>query len=277
MAFNSHGFAVRSAHNGVVELFLRHGLFGIGLYLLAFALFAIGIIQLFKKKLYRIACFYTICIVALLLHSVAESTTFFTPNIGGTYITLLFLLPIINETKEKHFKVLNADLQNTEIVVVSNKKKDSLYLINALIIGLIIALSSSLLIDYINHNIATLVAYLAVIGVLLGWLFISPLLVKTAEKSAYLKMLSYLTLKPIKDNLIAVIVTLLAGLIGAKVLPALVRFDLFASLLYSLCVFTVFFFTYSLFRKKENNPTIDYLNGQFTRLLQKISSEVSYE
>ena len=276
LAYNSHGFEIRSAHNGEMEIILRHGLFGLSFYIAAFILFARGISALVKRKQYRIAYFYLLCVVGLLIHSVAESTMFLTPNIGGTYATLVFFLPVANETKRKYFLELNADLQEAE-ENTSGDKNSLLYFINTLTIGLIIALVVSLPIKFLYSEIAMLIVYLGLIGLSLVSLLVAPVIMSKITKMSYKELVSLCVIKPIKDNYIAVLLSLVGGLVFAIALPSIGNFDAFVTLLYTLCVFVLFIFAFSLFHKKENNQTIDLFNNKFRSLLRKVSGEVSYE
>ena len=277
LTYHDHGFAVRSAHNGVIELFLRHGVFGLLFYFAMLALFFFGIIKLLMKKQYRVAYFYALCVVGLLTHSIAESTMFFTPNIGGTYITLVFLLPVINATKEKHFAALNSDLQRTKTRMVSFNKKDIFRFINLLIIGSIIAVGTSLIIRYINSDVATLIVYLVILGVLVLSLFATPLFAILKDKESAKEALSSLLLKPLKDNYFLLLAMLIEAVIFAIVFPLVLTFDLFSSLLFTLFIFILFNFAYSLFLPKESYPLFLEFNNQFTHLLKEVSSEAENE
>ena len=277
LAYNNHEFAIRSAHNGIMEIFLRHGIIGIAMYMSSVVLYVYGAIRLLKRKQYRVVYFYVICIGGLIVHSVAESTMLFTPNIGGTYATLVFFLPIANETKRKYFMELNADLQQAEIGELKHDRKSFLYFINIMTMGIIIALSVSLAIGYLNHNVSTLVIYLVLIALSVASLFAASLIFSKLGKISFKESLMALIVKPIKDNYISLLIAFVPGLTCAFVLPLIGSFDLFASLLYTLCVFVLFNFAYSLLHKPENNLTLEIINNQFTFVLRNVSSEVPYE
>ena len=149
--------------------------------------------------------------------------------------------------------------------------------INSLTIGLIIALSVSLAIPYLNHNIGTLVAYLVIIVLSFISLFLTPYIVLKRESIGYKAIVGSLILNPLKDNLIPIILTLALGLAFAFVLPLFGLFDLFSSLIYTLCVFVFYNFAQDVFYKRINSTTLKAINFQFTMLLRNISAEVPHE
>ena len=106
---------VKSAHNGIMEVFLRYGLLGVILYcgilLLVFFCFVLHT----KQKRYRFVIIYGLAYLALLTHSVSESTNFFTPNIGGVYFGMFFLLPVMNILQNKKFKELKEETVKTSV------------------------------------------------------------------------------------------------------------------------------------------------------------------
>ena len=97
------------------------------------------------------------------------------------------------------------------------------------------------------------------------------------EKKSFKMELSYFVVKPIKDNSAVLTFTIVIGLVFAVILPMFGTFDLFVSLLYTICVFVLFNFAFSLLYKPENNQTLDAINYQFTTLLRNISSEAPNE
>ena len=109
------GFAARIAHDGLFEILLRHGVVGLLFYASAFIPFVIGVVKLVKQKQYRIAFIHSLCLFAVFGHSISESTLFFTPNIQGMYLTIVFYLPITRYTKEKYFNELEEDLNKQQI------------------------------------------------------------------------------------------------------------------------------------------------------------------
>ena len=140
----SESFGVKSAHNAVMEVFLRYGLFGIVIYLLMIGLTAFCLLRSFIKKKYRFAIIYGLCFVAIMAHSMTESTTLFTPNVGGLYFSFVFILPILNILQEKRFKALKADLLTANVQTGKIKEKTYfvvfIYVLLAVVITKIITL-----------------------------------------------------------------------------------------------------------------------------------------
>ncbi|MBO4666627.1 MAG: hypothetical protein J5666_00665, partial [Bacilli bacterium] len=106
---------VKSAHNAVMEIFLRYGLIGAVLYVAMLGLIIFALVKHIMKKRYRLAFIYGLAFIAILAHSIAESTNIFTPNIGGTYLGLYFALPILNTLQSKEFKELKDDLSSADV------------------------------------------------------------------------------------------------------------------------------------------------------------------
>ena len=113
--YNANHMAVKSAHNAVMEVFLRYGLLGVIIYsaMLISVFVCLGIH--IKRKRYRFAFMYGLAYLAILAHSVAESTNIFTPNVGGVYLGLYFVLPIINMLQNKKFAELKDDLSTVKL------------------------------------------------------------------------------------------------------------------------------------------------------------------
>ena len=106
---------VKSAHNAVMEVFLRYGLLGTIVYVVMLGLIVFALVLHVKKKRYRLAFIYGLAFAAILAHSIAESTNIFTPNIGGTYLGLYFALPILNILQNKKFKELKDELSTANV------------------------------------------------------------------------------------------------------------------------------------------------------------------
>ena len=113
--YNAGTYSVKSAHNGIMEVFLRYGLLGVIIYsgVLLFVFFCLVLHT--RQKRYRFVIIYGLAYLALLSHSVAESTNFFTPNVGGVYFGMFFLLPILNILQNKKFKELKEDTVSVSV------------------------------------------------------------------------------------------------------------------------------------------------------------------
>ena len=113
--YNASYMPVKSAHNAVMEVFLRYGLLGVIIYTSMLGLIIFALVLHIKKKRYRLAFIYGLAFFAILAHSIAESTNIFTPNIGGTYLGLYFALPILNTLQSKKFKELKDGLSTVSV------------------------------------------------------------------------------------------------------------------------------------------------------------------
>ena len=106
---------IRTAHNAIMEMFLRYGLIGACIYIGILGLTVYALVKHIQKKHYRFAIIYGLCFIAILGHSMTESTTLFTPNVGGLYFSFVFVLPILNVIQEKRFRELKEDVTNAEV------------------------------------------------------------------------------------------------------------------------------------------------------------------
>lgn len=110
-----YGETIKSAHNGIIEMILRYGLVGGFVYICLLLLIVFCLVLHIKKKRYRFAFLYGLAFIAIMLHSITESTTIFTPNIQGMYFGMVFALPILNVLQEKHFKEISEDEAQHEV------------------------------------------------------------------------------------------------------------------------------------------------------------------
>ena len=272
MTYRNAYFAIRSTHNGFIEIFLRHGLLGIVCYLALLSTFIFGLVKLVKIKQYRVAFLYSLCFFGILAHNVAESTTFFTPNIGGMYITLIFYLPVAKETKYKHLAELNKDLQEVEIPTHKLSKNEICYCLVSLLFGLVISIASVFLCLGNTCNTPELVAYICLLSAFVAALFIAPV-VLGARGRTYLSAL----LKPIFNKRVMIVATILLAIVLASFFQAFFVFDIFARIMFALLTFMIFALGSLLMHGKEACPVLDEMNNRFSGLLRKVSSEVPYE
>lgn len=106
---------LKSAHNGFMEILLRYGIFGVVVYASLICLVIFSFLLHIRKKNYRFAFIYGLVFIAILFHSIFESTTFFTPNVEGLYIGLIFILPVLNVLQSKQFERLSDSLEKEEV------------------------------------------------------------------------------------------------------------------------------------------------------------------
>ena len=272
MTYRDTGFAIRSTHNGFMEIFLRHGLLGVLAYLALLSTFVFGLVRLIKIKQYRVAYLYSLCFFGILVHGMAESTTFFTPNIGGMYATLIFFLPVAKETKYNRLKLFNKDLQEREIPTNKLSNSEICYCLVSLLAGLVLAVASLFLCMGNTFSTPELVIYICLLSVLVLALFISPALLG-AHKKAYWSAL----FRPIANKIVMIVVTIVLAVISAIILQTFFAFDIFSRIMFSLSVFAIFSLGSLLAYGIKACPVVDEMNNRFTRLLQKVSSEVPYE
>ena len=169
-------FPVKSAHNAFMEMFLRYGLFGALVYLGIIGVTIYSLILHFKKKNYRFAFIYGICFLAILGHSITESTTLFTPNVGGLYFSFVFVLPIINIIQEKRFKELKEDVINAPSV--KEKVSRSFYL-NLFIVAALSAVVTRFIKQVLRLDLFS--SILVILGFIILYLIVLSLLRKNKE------------------------------------------------------------------------------------------------
>lgn len=271
------GFAARSAHSGIFEILLRHGIVGLLFYISAFIVFILGIVKLFKKKQYRVGFIYALCVIGIFGHSISESTMFFTPNIQGMYLTIVFYLPVVNVTKEKYFDELKQDIAQTQREEVSINASKVYYFVQVLLMGSIIALATTLLINIHVDNINMLITYLIGIGVLFVALFALPLVMVIKDKKNLKEALGALIILPIKQNYIALLSTIGVGVLGGLLLPLIFTYDLFSYLLFTLFVFVFYNFALQLMDEKNKYLLFSFFNDRFSLLLRDNENEVLNE
>lgn len=124
--YNAGHMPVKSAHNGIMEVFLRYGLLGVIIYSGVLLLVFFCLVLHTRQKRYRFVIIYGLAYLALLSHSVAESTNFFTPNVGGVYFGMFFLLPILNILQNKKLKELK---EETVKVSVKTERVPQIFII----------------------------------------------------------------------------------------------------------------------------------------------------
>ena len=173
--YNAGAYAVKSAHNGVMEVFLRYGLLGVIIYgsMLLAVFFCLGIH--IKHKRYRFVIIYGLAYLALLAHSVAESTNFFTPNVGGVYFGMYFVLPILNVIQTRKFKELKDDVVATPIK--KEKVPSNFYILT------VVCVLAAVIITKVIYNFTGIDLFSCVVIVILLVMSILFVLVLTNNKT----------------------------------------------------------------------------------------------
>ena len=152
----------RTAHNAFMEVVLRYGLLGACIYIGIIGLAIFGLIKHILKKNYRFTFIYGICFIAILAHSMTESTTLFTPNVGGLYFSFVFVLPIMNIIHEKRFNELKVDVVTTNVEKKKVNPAFYMYAIALLAACIVIAkiLNLALSLDTFSTILVALVFYM---------------------------------------------------------------------------------------------------------------------
>ena len=256
---NGGGFFPRSAHNGIVEITLRHGLFGLSLYIALLSAFVVGIVKLIKNKQYRVAYMYGICFLGILAHSVTESTMLFVPNTEATFLTIVFFLPVANATKEKYFDELDDDLQRQPEVLTKPNKLDVLQFAFKTLLGLLVAFAFTFLLQPMHTMRRLVVLYIVATSlVLIALVAVAIILIKNKN------------FKFGKDTWIPLGASAGFALI---VYVLLVPYDAFTTLLFTLFVIFFYMMMFSILYKKENNRLYAFFDEGFTKVLRTVSRE----
>ena len=273
MTYRDANFAIRSTHNGFIEIFLRHGLLGVLAYTALLSTFIFGLVRLTKIKQYRVAFLYSLCFFGILVHGIAESTTFFTPNIGGMYATLIFFLPVAKETKYDRLKLLNKDLQEREMPMHKLSKNEICYCLVSLLIGLVLALASVFLCLGNTTGTPELITYICLLCVVVVVLFVAPIVLGARDMRSFRDAI----LKPIAAKKVMIAITILLVVVLKTFLQAFFVFDIFSRIMFVLTVFAIFSLGSLVMYGIEACPVLDEANNRFSILLRKVSSEVPYE
>ena len=258
-AKQSGGFFARSAHNGLVEIILRHGLFGASLYIVLLSTFGAGIIKLCKKQQYRVAFMYGICFLGLLAHSITESTMFFAPNIEGTFITIVFFLPVANATKDKYFAELNSDLQSQAIVLNKPNKLDVLQFAFKALVGLLVAFAFSFVTPISSVMKPITVVYIVMTSLIVVSLFVVGAILIKNKRFEFGKD----TWLPLASS---------AGFAVIFIVLFVPR-ETIATLTFTIFVIFFYMMMFSILYKKENNRLYAFLDEGFVKVLRTVSKE----
>ena len=262
-ANQSGGFFARSAHNGLVEIILRHGLFGACLYIVLLSTFGAGLIKLCKKQQYRVTFMYGICFLGLLAHSITESTMFFAPNIEGTFITIVFFLPVANATKDKYFTELNNDLQNQAIVLNKPNKLDVLQFSFKALVGLLTAFAFAFVLGPLRKMNPLTIVYIVLTSLVLV-LLVAVGIILIKNKCFKFGKDTWIPLASSAGFAIVLIVLF----VPREAITALI-----------FTVFVIFFYMmmFSILYKRENNKLYAFFDDGLTKVLRNISREAQNE
>lgn len=266
---NRTGF--RSAHNGFIEIFLRHGLLGELIYLSALGLFVFSIVKLFKKKQYRFALISSALFLALLIHGFFESTTFFTPNIEGSYLLLAFYLPVVNVLQEKRLTLLKEDVEINKQEVPVIDKKNILHNILSIVLGLAVSFFVSSFIDSKNNQntkivfliIALSLLVAIIITVIVVYLLIFKERVSTLFKCGLFRLIT--------DNFFALLIVITLGLAFVHLIKQYSDINAFASVVTCGIIFTLYLIIASLLPNKGRKEFVGSTNQKYLSVLVRFN------
>ena len=166
--YNASAMPVKSAHNGVMEFFLRYGLLGAITYVGVLGLVVFSLIQQLRRKNYRFVFIYGLAFVSVVLHSIAESTMMFTPNVGGVFFGFVVALPILNVLQEKRLTELKEDLLSVEVKKEPISKNAYIVVLVSLMMATIVAIIIRMIASLdIFSTVLILLAQLAIGAVVL--------------------------------------------------------------------------------------------------------------
>jgi len=271
--FSSHyrlmfdqGFAPRSCHNGFIEILLRHGIIGLLFYLMALGLFVTGIVKLIRFKKYRTAFFYGLCFLALIAHSMMESTTFLTTNVSGLYMTVIFFMPVISLIQNKKINETKNYLANMDVSrpLFDRKKLSNFLAPISLGISISLLLSFTLPITS-NHFVGYIYLSLAILSLLV--FLVAPLFDRSVKNvTDYFKTI---VRQNIINNFLTITLTVFAGIISSFILRQFFLVDVFSSMIYVFFVLAIYLWSFSILNKNEQLIAFSYINGSLLGKMKK--------
>lgn len=259
----------RSAHNGFIEIFLRHGLIGEIIYLSALGLFVFSIIQLIKKKQYRFAIISSTLFLALLIHGFFESTTFFTPNIEGSYLLLAFYLPVVNVLKEKKIAELKEDIELNKQEVASIDKKNVLQNILKVVLGLAASFFVASFIDSKNNQNVKVVFLIIALSLLVAIVVSAIVFYLAVFKEKFGSLFKNCLLRLLVDNFFALLIVITLGLAFVHLIKQYSDINAFASVVVSFIIFTLYLIVGSLLPNKNRNEFVEHTNQKYLSVLAR--------
>lgn len=141
---------IYSAHNGFMEIFLRHGIVGAVIYFAIALLSFLSFISYIRHKKYRKAFIYCVSFMALTAHNFTESTTILTPNTQGMFLCMVLILPLLNTKKQKRLDIIKEDLLALPYGKFNPKPSEILGMVSFLLVGGIIASLATITLHYAN-------------------------------------------------------------------------------------------------------------------------------
>lgn len=187
----AYKYSVVNASSAFHEIFLRSGVIGVVAYYGAMIYFLVCIVILFVKKRRLFAYTYLLCFLAMMVHSLTNSTIFFEASAKGIGFTILFYIPVIAEVHnvldKNHIKDRNA-IKNLKIV---NAEKSPHIMMNILsivmigFIGTLLSLLGSSFVYETNTRLMVIIVPLIIFAIL--WIYGSFVIMKYFEVHHYLR------------------------------------------------------------------------------------------
>ena len=246
---------LRSAHNGVMEIFLRHGLLGATIYFLVGLISFLSFITYIRHKQPRKAFVYATCFACLTAHNFTESTTLFTPNLQGALLTAFLILPLFNTLKQKKLDVLKKDILSIDLKGFNPNEKGMYNLATYIGLGILVACLSVI-------DLNKLVIYITLVTAVL---WIAIMLIQRFNHQFSFK-------KFFKETIVAATVALVVGLIGALIIKQGFVINLFYSILLLIVVFSVYLAILLLC----NKGLLKYANDYGLFFYQRMTKEDDY-
>ena len=256
---------VRTAHNGFIEVFLRHGLIGELVYLSAIGLFVFSVVKLFKKKQYRFAIIGSFLFLAILIHGCTESTVIFAPNSEGCYLLIAFYLPVVNVLKEKQFNTLKEELDQKEVTPL-NKANISLTVLS-IALGLAVSLFIAAFLNTKNNQNVQLV-FLIIASSLLVVVLVASIILSIFVFRGHL-------LKVLEISFIPSLITIILGLSFVYFLNYHINPNVFSSVIVFATIFVLYLASYFFITNKHKKEFVDYCDAQYLKTVLRVTHHFS--
>lgn len=261
-------FAIRSTHNGFVEIMLRHGIIGLTLYVGALGVCVFSSFKMLFKKKFRTFFLYGTSFIAFIAHSMMESTMFLSSNVSGVYLTAVFFAPVISELQDKKIEVMFKDIDNAKLANHNSILSDISTTLSTLLFGLFITAIASLTLSYYQDKLITTVQIcVAISSIVLFWIvpFIGHRFKSVGQ---------YFRKAPLNNFwnrvLIAVVLVSLCTFFFRQSFE-MTRFDM---LVFGCIIFTIYLLSVTLVNKSELLIAFSYINDS---LLSKLKRRVREE
>ena len=184
---------------------------------------------------------------------------FFAPNIEGTFITIVFFLPVANATKDKYFAELNSDLQSQAIVLNKPNKLDVLQFAFKALVGLLVAFAFSFVTPISSAMKPITVVYIVMTSLIVVSLFVVGAILVKNKRFEFGKD----TWLPLASS---------AGFAVIFIVLFVPR-ETIATLTFTIFVIFFYMMMFSILYKKENNRLYAFLDEGFVKVLRTVSKE----